>query len=133
MKMPNLNLLRRNEDGATAVEFALYASVFFAMLFGGIYASLLGFSSASLHSATESAARCRAMGITCTDAATTQTYAAAKFHNVTGNTPTFVSTTATCGNNVTGQVNYNLNWILGQSTITIRAASCFPSQAASTS
>lgn len=131
--MRSLKLLRRNEDGATAVEFALYSTFFFAMLFGGIYASLLGFTGASLQSAVESAARCRAMGTSCTDATTTQTYAAGKFHNVTGNTPTFVSSTQTCGNNVTGAVNYNLNWILGHRTIAVAASACFPTQSASSS
>ena len=56
--------------------------------------SILGYTSSSLHAAVESAARCRAMGTTCTDAATTQTFAAAKFHNLTGNTATFTSTTS---------------------------------------
>jgi Flp pilus assembly protein TadG len=125
--------LRQSEDGATAVEFALYSSVFFAMLFGGIYASLLGFSAASLQSATESAARCRAMGTSCTDASTTQTYAATKFHSVAGGTPTFVSTTDTCGNKVTGSMTFNVRYILGTRAVSISSASCFPTQAASTS
>jgi Flp pilus assembly protein TadG len=128
-----LKRLRRSEDGATAVEFALYSTVFFAMLFGGIYMSLLGFSAASLQSATESAARCRAMGTTCTDATTTQTYAATKFHKVGGATPTFVSTTDTCGNKVTGSMTFTVRYILGTKTVSISSASCFPSQAASTS
>lgn len=124
-------LLARNQDGATAIEFAIYSMFFFAMLFGGIYASILGYSSASLQAAVESAARCRAMGTTCTDATTTRTYAASKFHNVTRSTATFTSTTATCGNNVTGAMDYNLDWILSSSTIHLTAAACFPSQAAS--
>ena len=123
--------LRQSEDGATAVEFALYSTVFFAMLFGGIYASLLGFSAASLQSATESAARCRAMGTVCTDAATTRTYAATKFHRVGGATPTFVSTTDTCGNKVTGAMTFNVRYILGTKTVIINSASCFPTQTAS--
>jgi Flp pilus assembly protein TadG len=128
-----LKLLRRNEDGATAVEFALYSTVFFSMLFGGIYASLLGFTSASLQSATESAARCRAMGVTCTDSATTQTYALTVFHSVSGVTPTFTTTTDTCGSKVVGQMNYNLKYIIGQRTIALASSACFPAQAASTS
>jgi Flp pilus assembly protein TadG len=127
-----LKRLQRSEDGATAVEFALYSTVFFAMLFGGIYMSFLGFSAASLQSATESAARCRAMGITCTDATTTQTYAATKFHSVAGSAPTFVSTTDTCGNKVTGSMTFSVKYILGTKAVSISSAACFPSQSAST-
>ena len=125
--------LRRSEDGATAVEFALYSTAFFAMLFGGIYASLLGFSAASLQTATEFAARCRAMAVTCTDATTTQAYAATKFHKVTTATPTFVSTTDTCGNKVTGSMSFNLYYVFGQRTVQLASAACFPTQSASSS
>ena len=82
--MRTFKRLLRNDEGAAAIEFAIYSTAFFAMLFGGIYASILGYTSSSLHAAVESAARCRAMGTTCTDAATTQNFAAAKFHNLTG-------------------------------------------------
>lgn len=118
--------LARNERGATAIEFALYATMFFGLLFGGFYASLLGYTTASLHEAVESAARCRSMGITCTDATTTQTYASHAFHNVTPATPTFVSSKVACGNQVTGTMDYNLQWIVSSSTIHLSASSCFP-------
>ena len=128
--MRTVKRLLRNDDGAAAVEFAIYSTAFFAMLFGGIYASILGYTSSSLHAAVESAARCRAMGTTCTDAATTQTFAAAKFHNLTGNTATFTSTTATCGNQVTATMNYDLKFIISQRTVALSAAACFPVQSA---
>lgn len=125
--------LLRNEEGAAAIEFAIYSTAFFAMLFGGIYASILGYTSSSLHAAVEAAARCRAMGTTCTNATTTQDFATAKFHNLTGGTATFTSTTAACGNQVTGSMNYNLKYILGSRTVALSAASCFPVQSASAS
>jgi Flp pilus assembly protein TadG len=130
MKLPAKRLLR-NEEGAAAIEFALYSTAFLAMLFGGIYASILGYTSSSLHAAVESAARCRAMGTTCTDATTTQTFAAAKFHNLTGSTATFVSTTQACGNQVTASMNYDLKYIIGRRTVALSAAACFPVQSAS--
>lgn len=133
MMLRALNSLRRDEDGATAIEFALYSTMFFAMLFGGVYASLLGFTSASLQSAAESAARCRAMGVTCTNASTTQTYALSKFRKVTTANATFVSTTDTCGNKVTGAISVKLDWIIGSKTVPVAAAACFPTQTASTS
>jgi Flp pilus assembly protein TadG len=126
-----LKRLLRNDEGAAAIEFAIYSTVFFAMLFGGIYASILGYTSSSLHAAVESAARCRSMGTTCTDATTTQNFAAAKFHNLTGNTATFTSTAGSCGNQVTATMNYDLNFIIGQRTVALSAAACFPVQSAS--
>ena len=130
MTMRTFKRLLRNDEGAAAIEFAIYSTAFFAMLFGGIYASILGYTSSSLHAAVESAARCRAMGTTCTDAATTQNFAAAKFHNLTGNTATFTSTTAACGNQVNATMNYNLKYIIGQRTVALSAAACFPVQSA---
>jgi Flp pilus assembly protein TadG len=127
MRMASRQLLH-DENGIAAVEFALYSTVFLAMMFGGIYTSILGYTTASLHSAVESAARCRALGTTCTDAATTVSYATSKFDNMTGSTPSFTSTTAACGNQVTGTVNYRLNWLLSTSTIPLSATSCFTTQ-----
>jgi Flp pilus assembly protein TadG len=127
MMIAKLKMMLVNAAGAATVEFALYSTVFFAMLFGGLYASMLGYASATLHHSVEAAARCRAMGITCTDATTTQTYAAAQFKNLTGSTPTFTSVSDTCGQKVTGTVNLKLNWILSSSTIPMSATACFPS------
>ena len=133
MTMLKAKRLFRNEDGAAAIEFSVYSTAFLAMLFGGIYASILGYTSSSLHAAVEAAARCRAMGTTCTDATTTQNYAAAKFHNLTGGTATFSSDTPACGNRVTGSINYRMNWILTTRTVPLSAAACFPVQSASAS
>ena len=127
MTMASKRLLR-DERAIATVEFALYSTVFLAMMFGGIYMSILGYTSASLHSAVESAARCRALGTTCTNAATTITYATSKFENMTGSTPTFTSTTAACGNQVTGTVSYRINWFISTSTIPLSATSCFATQ-----
>jgi Flp pilus assembly protein TadG len=125
--------LWRNNEGVAAVEFAIYSTAFFAMLFGGIYASILGFTSASMHEAVEAAARCYALGVTCTDATSAQTYAGSAFHNLTSSTPTFTASDQTCGKQVSGTLTYNLKWIISSKTITINAQSCFPLQAASTS
>ncbi|MBV9527190.1 TadE/TadG family type IV pilus assembly protein [Sphingomonas sp.] len=125
--------LRRDEQGATAVEFALLSTAFLGLMFAGIYASMMGFTAASLQSATESAARCRAMSVTCTDATTTQNFAATKFYKITGNAPTFVSTTDTCGNKVTGSMNFTMFYIVGSKTVSISSAACFPTQTASAS
>lgn len=119
--------LARDANGAAAVEFALYSMVFFAMLFGAFYASLLGWTDANLHFAVQAAARCRSIGTACTDTSTTEDFAAKKFTNVTGNTPDFeVDDAATCGNQVTGAIDFQMNWILSSSTIPLTAQACFP-------
>jgi Flp pilus assembly protein TadG len=127
-----VNSLRQNERGATAVEFALYSTAFLSMLFGGIYASMVGFTSSSLYTAVQSAARCRAMAVTCTNAATAEAHALARFRNLSGGTPTFTSLTATCGNRVTGTLSLPIYWVRSSKTIRLSAAACFPTQAAST-
>ena len=129
--MTALKRLARNEDGVAAVELAIYATAFFAMLFGGIYASILGFTSSSMHEAVEAAARCSALGVTCTDATSTQTYAASAFHNLTTGTPTFTASDAACGKQVSGTIDYTFNWIISTKTIHVSASSCFPLQSAS--
>ncbi len=53
MTMPSTKRLLHSERGAAAVEFAIYSTAFLAMLFGGIYASIAGYTSASLHAAVE--------------------------------------------------------------------------------
>lgn len=119
--------LAADASGAAAVEFAIYSMVFFAMLFGAFYASLLGWTDANLHFAVEAAARCRSIEIDCTDNSTTEDFASAKFTNVTGNTPEFdVNDAATCGNLVSGSVDFQMNWILSSSTIPLTAQACFP-------
>ena len=130
LMMTTLRLLRiiRDDKGVAAVEFALVASVFLAMLFGAISSSIMGYSITSLHSAVEAAARCRSLGTTCKDKASTEAFAATKFHNVSGQAPTFALVQVDpqpCGHQVTGKLDYNFNWIIGSTTIPVTAAACF--------
>lgn len=122
-----------DERGSSLVEFALLVMLLFVFVFGSLYAGMLGFSNTSLHAAVEAASRCRAIGITCTDAASTQTYAAGHFFNLSNSTPTFVSDTpsigtdANCGNRVTGTLNYRFTWLLSSQTLPLSAKACFAS------
>jgi Flp pilus assembly protein TadG len=52
-----LNLLRRDESGATAIEFALVATPFLMLLFGIIAVGLYFFTTFSLENAVEAASR----------------------------------------------------------------------------
>jgi Flp pilus assembly protein TadG len=122
----SLAKLASDDEGLAAVEFALVASVFFTMLFGAVASSIMGYSVTSMNSAVESAARCRAMGTTCTDKATTEAYALTKFHSVSGQNPTFsFDGLQTCGYQVSATLNYNFNWIAKSSTIPFTAKACF--------
>lgn len=56
-----LDLFRRRQDGATAVEFALVAPAFFLVLWGAVEVGMLGLASTLLEGAVREAAR---VGIT---------------------------------------------------------------------
>ena len=56
-----------DERGATAIEFALIAPVFLALVLGIFHLSLLGFTVANLNYAVEKGARCDAIATDCPD------------------------------------------------------------------
>ena len=120
--------LRDNQDGAGVVEFALVAPLVLMFIIGGMYLSMLGFTASSLHYAAEAAARCRSVNTTiCTNAATTQTYAATQFVKIAGDTATFTATTPACGNQVVGTVTFILRTGIQKINVPMSATSCFPS------
>ena len=116
-----------DQSGSSVLEFALVAPVMIMLIIGGIYLSLLGYTVASLHYATEAAARCASLDTTnCGTAAGVSAFARQKFSNFSGSTATFNLTTPACGFNVASSLNYNLN--IGTKTIVIpiNSQSCFP-------
>lgn len=122
--------LRANRDGAGTVEFALVAPIMLMFIIGGMYLSMLGFTAASLHYAAEAGARCRSINTTiCTDAATTQTYAASQFVKIAGDTATFSSPAAAqaCGYQVTGTVTFIFRTGVQKINIPLSATACYPS------
>ena len=67
--------LSQNEDGTTAVEFAIIAPVFILLLLGTTGLCLVLFLIGSLHYAVEDGARCASVKTTiCSDSATTIAY-----------------------------------------------------------
>ena len=118
--------LSRNEDGTTAVEFAIIAPVFIMLLFGTIGLCFALFLIGSLHYAVEDGARCASVKTTiCSDSATTIAYTQAHYlgPNVS---PTFTYASAVCGNSVTGSVSYTVNVGFRSFVIPISATACFP-------
>ena len=70
-----LKSLRCDEQGTTAVEFAIIAPVFIALLIGTMVLCVALLLVGSLHFAVEDGARCASVKTTiCSDAATTVAY-----------------------------------------------------------
>lgn len=121
-----LRSIRLNQDGTTAVEFAIVAPVFFLMIFGTIGLCFALFLLGSLHYAVEDGARCASVKTTiCTDATTIQAYTQSRYMgpNVS---PTFTYAAAACGSSVTGTISYSMNIGFRTFVIPISATACFP-------
>lgn len=118
--------LWRNDDGATAVEFALVAPCVVMLLVGVMSLSLLLLSAGSMHYATEAAARCAsARPSVCSGSATIVAYANSNYLGALI-TPVFTYAAAACGNQVNGAATYTLNIGMFQRSIALSATSCFP-------
>jgi Flp pilus assembly protein TadG len=128
------NLLRsisRNQEGTTAVEFAIIAPVFLLVVFGTIGLCLALFLVGSLHFAVEDGARCASVsaeqpGSICPDSATTIAYTQSHYlgPNVS---PTFTpNLNDACGKSVTATVNYAMNVGFKTYVIPVSATACYP-------
>ena len=96
-----------------------------ALIVGGIYAGLLVYSIAGLHTAVEQAARCYSVSATqCSDSSTVQTYAQNEYHGIS--TPTFIVSSASCGHQVSGTVTIAFSAVLTEVSVPVKATSCFP-------
>jgi Flp pilus assembly protein TadG len=121
-----LKSLRLNDQGTTAVEFAMIAPVFIALLIGTLALCVGLFLIGSLHYAVEEGARCASVKTTiCSDAATTVAYAQNHYFgpNVS---PIFTYAAAACGNSVSASINYSMNVGFKTFMIPISATACFP-------
>jgi len=124
------NLLRsisRNQQGTTAVEFAIIAPVFILLVFGMIGVSFALFLVGSLHFAVEDGARCASVKADiCSDAATTVAYTQNRYLGPDAS-PTFTpNLNAACGKSVTGSVNYSMNVGFRTFVVPISATACYP-------
>lgn len=115
-----------NEGASAAVEFAIVGPIFLTLTIGMIYTCLLLFSMGSMQYAVEEGARCASVKtLVCTDSASTITYTQGVYYGPI-TVPTFTSTNATCGHQVSGSSTFGLN--IGMSTISVpmTATACFP-------
>ena len=123
--------LLRCERGATALEFAFLAPVFFAMIFGVIDVGRVAWTLGSLHFAAESAARYTSLNYDSSGnppaAATVQTYALNAYYGESLGSNPFTYSATGCGNTVTAAYTYSLAIpFAGTWSIPLSAAACFP-------
>lgn len=133
--MHRLHAYRRDEQGSSAVEFALVAPMFLALMFGIINLSIVLFGVVTMHFAAEDAARCYAVKTTvCTDAATTATYAASRYSGPAMSVIFTASKDGQChatggagdGHKVVANGSYQLFTGLANLTVPVSASACFP-------
>ena len=121
-----LKSLGIDQQGTTAVEFAIVAPVFIALIVGTLAVCVGLFLIGSLHYAVEESARCASIKTNiCSDLATTIAYAQSHYFGP-DLSPTFTYAAAACGNSVSASVSYSMNVGYRTLTIPISAAACFP-------
>jgi Flp pilus assembly protein TadG len=114
-----------DDQGTTAVEFAIVAPVVIMLIVGIPTVSLMLFAMGSLHFAVEDAARCASARPTqCADSATTISYAQSRYSGVLA-TPVFTATSDACGNKVTGTVTITFDVGMYRRPVALSATSCF--------
>ena len=121
------------ERGATVLEFAFLAPVFFAMIFGVINIAQVAWTVGSLYYAAESAARYASTSTVNNDgtsptASTVETYALNAYYGESlGGTNPFTYSATGCGNTVTAAYTYSLTIpFAGTWSLPLAAAACFP-------
>lgn len=118
----------RDESGASALEFALTAPLFFLFIFGIIEFGLLFWTQLGMQHGTEMAARCASVNPTlCPGSSAITSYAAQQAFGLTLPAQTFTYTTLACGNQVSASYAFQFPQILNLSPITLTAQACFPS------
>jgi Flp pilus assembly protein TadG len=112
----------------TAVEFAITAPAFFAIIFLVIEGSLLMWTQVGLQHGAEMAARCATINPTlCSSPSSIQNYAAHQTYGLNPPPTTFTYTAAACGNQVSASYTFNiLVNFFSLPSIGITAQSCFP-------
>lgn len=116
-----------DQNGSTAVEFAITAPVFFLVIFGIIEFCLVIFTQLALQHGVEMAARCGAIKICASPIAVMQ-FASDQSYGLSPPLAIFTVNTAACGNEVKAIYQFNYVGIYpGGPSITLNARSCFPS------
>ena len=113
--------------GATAVEFAVTAPVFIAMVFGVIQVCLLLWTQFGMQRAVEAAARCASTGM-CTTVIAVQSYAVQQAVGLGLPASAFTTISSPCGHLVTA--NYTFYFVSNSfpsASLPLSAQACTPS------
>jgi Flp pilus assembly protein TadG len=126
--MTPVRRLAGQSGGATAVEFALTAPMFMALVWGIIEVGLGLWTQFGLENAVEAAARCASVNTTtCTSASTIATYASHNTMGVTIPSSAFTFSKVSCGNQVSASYSFAyLTNVFHAAAVTLAAQSCFP-------
>jgi Flp pilus assembly protein TadG len=118
----------RDQEGATAAEFAVVVPVLGALTIGAIQLSVLVYANSKLQFAVDDAARCASVKTTiCSSPSTTQSHASTAFA-MANMSASFTATTPACGNQVVGTATYQINALITTVPVSLSATSCFPVQ-----
>jgi Flp pilus assembly protein TadG len=123
------NKIWRDERGATALEFAILAPVFFLIIFGIIALGLLFWTQVGLQHGAEMAARCASINTTlCPNGNAVTNYAMQQALGLSLPASTFTYSTPPppCGNQVSATYTFVFPDILNLSPLTLTALACFP-------
>jgi len=117
----------RNRCGGAAIEFAMTAPVFFALIIGAAEVGLLCWAQLALQQGSEAAARCASINKTvCGTTSQVQAYASAQSFGLAPAATTFTVSNQVCGKRV--QANYSPTFLTGfvMRGVTLTASACFP-------
>jgi Flp pilus assembly protein TadG len=121
--------LLADAKGTSAIEFALSLPLFCIVLFGIVEGGLLLWTQLGLQHAVEAAARCASVNpTTCGSGDAIKTYAAQQAYGLGAGASIFTYSAQACGNKVNASYTIsNVTSLLGFSSVTLTAQSCFPS------
>ena len=125
-----LTTIWRDNRGASALEFALTAPVFFLFIFGIIEFGLLLWTQIGLQHGAEMAARCATVDSTLcpnSNPGAITSYAAQQAFGLALPSQTFTYSTPACGNQVSASHAFQFPAILNLSPLKLTAQACFPS------
>jgi Flp pilus assembly protein TadG len=124
----SMRRLRRDERGASAVEFALTAPIFFAILLAVCEFGMMTWTQLGLQHGAEMAARCATFNTsTCSSTSAIQNYALQNAFGLNVPASTFTVAAPACGNQVSATYSFQLLMgYFGLSAVTLNAQSCFP-------
>lgn len=119
----------QDQRGASALEFALLAPVFFLLMFGIIALGMLFWTQVGLQHGVQMAARCASVNTALcpnTNPNAITAYATQQALGLSLPASTFAYSVPACGNQVSASYSFEFPTILNLAPLTLTAQSCFP-------